>query len=297
VLKQISKAINDPSLIQTWLMAKLASSRCTNKLIENCKTAGFKKPCFLLSFDCDLDSDSTVVTAIHTQLMSRGIYPLYAVPGEILGSSATIYRDLAQDGSIFINHGFKRHAVPKNGIPSRIGSYFYENLSRSEWQKDIKLGHEAIADIIGQPPDTFRTPHFGSFESPRNLNDLWTFLASKSYSFSSSTRPLFGLRYGPFFNRFGVTEFPLSGCLSQPEQILDSWGLVGQTISGHDRLTGELQKYLSLMRSGHPVLLNIYMDPGDIADNPEIINTLGNFAPFSAKNFAEIAKPSLVRHP
>ena len=292
----MSKAINDPSLLQTWLMAKLASSRCTNKIIKNCKTAGFKKPNFILSFDCDLDSDSKVVTAIHTQLMSRGICPLYAVPGEILISSATIYRDLAHDGSIFINHGFRRHAVPKNGIPSRIGCYFYENLSPSEWQSDIKLGHEAIADVIGQPPDTFRTPHFGSFESPRNLNDLWTYLASKGYNFSSSTRPLFGLRYGPFFNRFGITEFPLSGCLSQPTQILDSWGLVGRTMSGCDRLIGELRKYLSLMRSGHPLLLNIYMDPGDIADNPEILDTLGRFASFSAKSFSELTKPNRARY-
>ncbi len=288
MLKQIAKAIKDPGLFQTWLMAKFASSLCKNKLINNCKTAGIRKPCFLLSFDCDLDSDSAVVTELHAQFASKGICPLYAVPGEILISSASVYQDLAREGATFINHGFKRHASPNAESPSRIGSYFYDELLPAEWQKDIKLGHEAIADIIGEPPTSFRTPHFGSFDSPGNLRTLWEFLAKNNYRFSSSTRPLFGLRYGPVFKRAGIMEFPLSGCLSQPEQILDSWGLLNHTPSSQGRLLTELQNYLSLMRSNHPLLLNIYMDPGDIVDKAEILKMLESFAPFSVRNFSEI---------
>lgn len=295
MLKQIVKAINNPGLPQTWLMAKLASPLCTNKLIRNCKAAGMKKPCFLLSFDCDLDSDSAVVTEIHTQLTSKGIYPIYAVPGEILIDSATIYQDLFDKGATFINHGFKRHADTNMGGPSRIGSYFYDALSASEWQRDIQLGHDAITDVLGEPPNTFRTPHFGTFDSLANLEALWEFLTKNNYRFSSSTRPLFGLKYGPFFKRAGIIEFPLSGCLSQPEQILDSWGLVNQTLSSPDRLIGELQKYLSLMQNNQPLLLNIYMDPGDIAGSPEILQVLGRFAPFSAKNFLEITQTNHSR--
>lgn len=285
---RFGKAVRDPGLVKTWVCAKMISGWGAERHVALSRSAGLQRSCFVLSFDCDTDRDSAVVGALHARLRSGGLSPLYAVAGEVLAAAGDVYRAIARDGAVFLNHGFRRHAGidPESG--SIVSTFFYDAVPPEEWQRDIRLGGEAVSDILGDRPTGFRTPHFGSFERPRDLRNLWSFLAQNGYAYSTSTRPLFGLRYGPFFKRSGIVEFPVSGCLGQPEQILDSWGLVRNGDSGSARLNAELAAYLELMKNGGPVLLNIYLDPADIAECDEVIDTLCKFAQFSVPSFQDV---------
>ena len=253
-----------------------------------CRHAGLQAPGFILSFDCDSDADSAVVGSVHARLRAAGLSPLYAVAGEVLAAAATTYRTIAGDGAVFLNHGFRRHAALDSDTGELTSTYFYGAAPTAEWQHDIQRGDEAIRDILGQTPDGFRTPHFASFERPGELRALWKYLKSLGYRYSSSTRPLFTLRHGPFFDRDGITEFPVSGCISQPGQIIDSWGIIRNGNGTPDRLIAELKAYLALMETGQPMFLNMYLDPADIAAHDEIFSILAAFAPYAAPDFATI---------
>lgn len=288
ILDRLGKAAADPGLARAWLYARLFPARGIERNIALSRRAGLRKPCFVLSFDCDTDLDSAVAPALHARLRASGLSPLYAVAGEVLEAGAASYRDICRDGAVFLNHGFRRHAAHDTATGAVTSTYFYNGDNVDDWQRDIRLGHDAVGDILGRQPDGFRTPHFASFERPQDLSRLWALLTEMKYRHSSSTRPLFALRHGPFFRRSGVVEFPVSGCISQPEQILDSWGIVRNGGGTPDRLLSELRAYRKHMETGQPVFLNIYMDPADIADQDEIIETLGSFAPFSVPDFATV---------
>jgi len=242
----------------------------------------------VLSFDCDTDADSAAAERLHPHLRAGGLSPLYAVAGEVLDSGATGYRAIADDGGVFLNHGFRRHAALDTNTGAVTSTYFYSAMDPDDWKRDIRRGHDAVNDILGQTPESFRTPHFASFERPADLATLWQYLSDIGYRHSSSTRPLFALRHGPFFSRAGIVEFPVSGCLSEPGQILDSWGLVRNGAGTTDRLRAELQAYLGLMQAGQPLLLNLYLDPADIEGDDAVITLLSRFAPYSAPGFTSV---------
>jgi len=288
MLDKLRKAVGDPGLAWAWAYTRMRPKQAVQRSVALARRAGLRKPHFVLSFDCDTDADSAVVGAMHAKLRSSGVSPLYAVAGEVLAAAADEYRAIARDGAVFLNHGFRRHAAIDSASGDVISTYFYGAVPTAEWKADIRHGDEAIGDILDQRPDGFRTPHFASFETPRDLSTLWQFLSELGYRFSSSTRPLFGLRYGPFFTRAGIVEFPVSGCLSEPGQILDSWGLIRNGGGTSQRLLDELQAYLSVMENGQPSLLNLYLDPADIAADEDVLELLARFAPFAAADFASI---------
>lgn len=285
---RLNKAAQDPGLAWAWAYSRLCPRAAARRGSALARRAGLRAPHFLLSFDCDTDADSAVALALHGRLRSGGLSPLYAVAGEVLDAASDTYKAIAEDGGIFLNHGFRRHAALDIETGDVTSTYFYGDVPADEWQTDVRRGDEAVRDILGQQPDGFRTPHFASFERPADLATLWQFLRQLGYSFSSSTRPLFGLRHGPFFARAGITEFPVSGCLSEPGQILDSWGLVRSGGGTTDRLQAELRAYLQLMQTGAPLLLNLYLDPGDVAGDDSVIALLTAFAPYSRGDFAAI---------
>jgi hypothetical protein len=288
MIDKLCKAARDPGLAWAWACSRWRPRQAMKRSAALARRAGLRQPHFVLSFDCDTDADSAVVAAMHARLRSGGLSPLYAVAGEVLDAAADEYRAISDDGAVFLNHGFRRHAAvdPESGAVT--STYFYGAVSAAEWQDDIRRGDQAIGDILGQRPDGFRTPHFASFESPRDLATLWQFLSELGYHYSSSTRPLFGLRHGPFFERAGIVEFPVSGCLSEPGQILDSWGLIRSGDGTSRRLLDELRAYLATMETGQPGLLNLYLDPADIAADEEVLAMLARFAPFAAKDFASV---------
>ena len=264
----------------TWALCRMHPGHYRSRLLALAAKSGIRRPGFVLSFDCDTDRDSAVVLSLHERLRGAGLHPLYAVAGEVLQSATDTYRSLARDGAEFLNHGYRRHAAIDAGSGDRISTYFYDAARRGEWQDDIRLGHSAVADVAGRTPDGFRTPHFGSFDGWPELNQLWHLLAGMGYRYSSSTRPVFAAAYGPVYRTAGIAEFPVSGCLDRPAQILDSWGLIAG--GGHDSagILSQLDAYLALMRQGLPLLLNMYLDPVDIAGRDDVIAALGRFAPY-----------------
>lgn len=278
--KRIRQAVENPHLALTWALCQIRPAHYCARLLATARSSGIRKPSFILSFDCDTDRDGPALEHLHPRLRSMGLHPLYAVPGEILFDAASTYRDIAADGAEFMNHGHRRHAAVDAVTGHVLSTYFYDPEAPHDWMNDIVLGHKAVTELTGQPPCGFRTPHFGSFESPRALNRLWQLLGQLGYIYSSSTRPLFAAMHGPVFHNHGVAEIPVSGCLDQPNQILDSWGLINNKPFGASFLIKQIRKYLDLMRSGEPILLNLYFDPADIAKNDELITLLGEFAPY-----------------
>lgn len=281
--KSIWKAAENPHLALTWALCQIWPTYYCARLLATAHASGIKKPSFILSFDCDTDRDGPALEQLHPRLRSMGLHPLYAVPGETLLGSASTYRDIAVDGAEFMNHGYRRHATVQPATGQVLSTYFYDPEKPRDWMNDITLGHRAVTELTGHRPSGFRTPHFGSFESPGALNKLWQLLAQLGYIYSSSTRPLFAAMHGPVFHNHGIAEIPVSGCLDQPNQILDSWGLLNNAPLGDLRLINQIRKYLDLMRSGEPILLNLYFDPADIAQNNELVSLLGEFAPYEVE--------------
>ncbi len=288
MIDKLVKAARDPGLAWAWSYSRWCPQRAVKRSAVLARRAGLRQPHFVLSFDCDTDADSAAVGAMHARLRSGGLSPLYAVAGEVLAAAAGEYRALADDGAVFLNHGFRRHAALEPGTGAVTSTYFYSAVSAAKWQDDIRQGDTAIGDILNQRPDGYRTPHFASFESPRELMTLWRFLSELGYRYSSSTRPLFALRHGPFFERAGIVEFPVSGCLSEPGQILDSWGLIRSGGGTSRHLLDELQAHLAAMETGQPGLLNIYLDPADVAEDEDVLTMLTRFAPFASDDFASV---------
>lgn len=288
MLEKLGKAARDPGLAWAWAYSRLRPRQAVWRGVALARRAGLRKPCFILSFDCDTDADSAVVGAMHEQLRADGLSPMYAVAGEVLAAAADDYRAIARDGAVFLNHGHRRHAAVNPDTGDVHSTFFYGDVPTGEWQDDIRRGHDALIDILGQRPDGFRAPHFASFESPDELTILWRFLKELGYRYSSSTRPLFGLRHGPVFQRDGIYEVPVSGCVHEPGQILDSWGLVRNGGGGTQRLRDELDSYLRLMQTGEPMLLNIYLDPADVAGDTDVLAALARFAAFSVADFATL---------
>jgi len=54
------------------------------------------------------------------------------------------------------------------------------------------------------------------------------------------------------------------------------------------RLLDELRAYLASMEADQPGLLNIYLDPADVAADEDVLAMLTRFAPYSAGDFASL---------
>lgn len=279
------RAIADPGQAVAWLAARLTPGRYLDRLVRQARRTGFCRPTFVLSLDCDTDRDTAVLAQLHARLRSAGVSPAYAAAGEVMLAAPDIYRDLARDGAELLNHGYRRHAAFDPSTGEVVSTLFYENMPPDEWRIDVRRGHDAVADIAGRPPRGFRAPHFGSLAASASLEALWSLLADMGYVYSSSTGPLTGWRHGPAFQGKGVLEIPLSGCLDQPAQIVDSWGLVRTGEDGSRPLVTALVRYQQVMQADVPLLLNMYLDPADIAEDDAVLSALATFAPFDRGGF------------
>lgn len=222
-LTEIFKAgLNNPVNFGLHALSKVAPAKLTQRYLSLCEQSGLKRPAFLLSFDCDTKKDIRVVRDVHNRLADIGVTPVYAVPGQLLEAGAEVYRDIADQGAEFINHGYFEHSHLSADEMIYESSYFYDELTPEKIREDILLGDKAVKDIIGTAPKGFRTPHFGTFQSKTDLAFLHDVLTELGYNFSTSTAPSAGIKWGPASKRFGLTEFPVTGCPSAPFRILDS---------------------------------------------------------------------------
>ena len=102
----------------------------------------------ILILDCDTDLDIEVVTQVYKNLVSKGINPILAVPGEMLEKGTKVYREIFNSGAEFINHGYIQHSVVDSQRTSYKSTYFYHDITEADVILDITRGHETFYKIF-----------------------------------------------------------------------------------------------------------------------------------------------------
>jgi hypothetical protein len=228
-----------------------------------CRRAGIDRLFLIVSFDCDTPEDLDVVETVCKRLERLGIPPVLAIPGALMRRYADTCQQLATTGVEFLNHGDVQHTVFDQGLGGYRSSYFYDQLSNDEIRQDIVGGDTAVREVTGHQAAGFRAPHFGTYQSPQQLRYLHSILRELGYVVSSSTMPLYGLRYGPVFNRFGLWEVPVAGMGSAPTSVLDSWSCFsapGRRLTPDDYVREGIALLGHLSQAGCGII-NCYADP------------------------------------
>lgn len=288
MLDKLLTLTKDPVLGMFVLRSKLSPGGLIDRLSRLTAEAGIAKPRFLLSFDCDTDLDIEVAERVHGELGRRGIRPVYAVPGELLERGRDAYRRIAATGAEFMNHGWAEHTRLDRATGVYDSFLFYDRQSRDWIGEDIRRGHATVLEVTGRAPQGFRTPHFGSFQKREELEFLHGALKKLGYAYSSSTVPFWGLRYGPVFDAFGLSEVPVSGTFERPLDILDTW--THKCLGEHGGEAGyarQCTRYRDYMAGGKPLLVNVYGDPSQVHDWPGFFDAVGQFAPWAVSSYAE----------
>ncbi len=229
------------------------------------RESGFSKLCLTVSFDCDTDEDIEAAASLDPWLRSIGIRSVYAVPGVQLQRGASIYREIAECGAEFINHGYLPHAEWKGD--RYYSQTFYDRMTAAEVEADIRRGDEVVTAIIGSKPLGFRAPHFGHFQERSQLLMQYRILKSLDYRYSTSTVPIFSFRHGPAWSEKGIMEIPLSGSFGMPANILDSWSYLDDPRTPNvSEVYGRLLMHTvdALLSMDVVGLLNIYVDPSHV---------------------------------
>lgn len=247
-------------------VARIAPEFQLKKLVQHARKLGLTRGRMVVSLDCDTPEDTKCVLEVDERLRDLGITPVYAVPGEILRQGASAYEVVLSRGGRFMNHGGRTHTF-WDERPGRYAScFFYDEMSRSEVEDDIRLGHSLLREVLGVSAEGFRTPHFGTFSSSSDLRFLHGVLARMGYKYSSSSLPWVGLRRGPVFrDETGLVEIPVSGRFSRPTTVLDSWSVWGspQPSLLENQFEIELDSF-RVLGGESPFILNIYADPSHI---------------------------------
>ena len=267
-------------LLLAKVMCRVFPGNYEKKIVKWGRWARLKEPTLLLSFDCDTSRDAKASLHVQRYLHQYGISASFAVPGQLLEANWSEYRRLLDIGARFVNHGYRCHAEVDESTGKPYSTFTYRDVPEDVWREDILLGHELLTKLTGQEPKVFRTPHFGEFNNPSQLEKLYQYLSVLGYRVSSSTTPVFGAVNGGVYSvASGLLELPLNGCLSKPAQLIDSWGFLSAPDAlGREMLIDELQKYVQLFDQNVPVLLNLYFDPADIVNEPEVLNVLSRLS-------------------
>lgn len=275
IISKIKIAASDPVFAGYAALSRLHPSGALTAYRAKAAQAGLDRLYLVLSFDCDTPEDIEVAWDVHERLLQLGICASYAIPGALLEEGADVYRRIGATGAEFLNHGGRSHTFFDTERGEYRSNFFYDQQPRDVLKRDIEEGDRIVTEVIGKKPAGYRTPHFGTFQRPDQLLFLHEVLRGLHYSYSTSTTPLAGLRYGPAFRRYGLMEFPVSGRGSDPLSILDSWGC----FRAPDRtLTAEDYRREALGMARHlasgPGVLNFYADPCHVADQPIFFETM-----------------------
>jgi hypothetical protein len=275
VFSKLKTAASDPVFAGYAALSRLYPSGTLASYRAKAARAGLDRLYLVLSFDCDTPEDIEVAWDVHQRLLQLGICASYAVPGALLEEGSGVYRRISATGAEFLNHGGRSHTYFDIQCGEYRSNFFYDQQPRDVLKRDIEEGDRIVTEIIGQKPVGYRTPHFGTFQRPDQLLFLHEVLRGLRYTYSTSTTPFAGLRYGPAFTRYGLMEFPVSGQGSNPLSILDSWGC----FRAPDKiLSAEDYKREALGMARHlasgPGILNFYADPCHVADQPIFFETM-----------------------
>jgi len=276
---KILSALKNPKQTSIKIQAKYAPERFYESYSSKCKNTGITEPLFILSFDCDTEKDITVAWDMHSQLMDMGIQSVYAVPGELLQKGEKTYKKILDSGSEFINHGYKDHTYFDQNLGYQRSCFFYDQQTKDIAENDIRRGHENLEKVLGVSAKGWRTPHFGTFEKPADLQFLHGILNDLNYNFSTSSKPHYGWSHGPIFNDYGLKEIPVTAMTKNPTAILDSWAFFeapDKIYDGSDYLN-EVQNLTNII-SNRPWLINLYADPLHIYDKPDFFKAMKHLA-------------------
>lgn len=238
-------------------------------------TLGFEKLYLVPSFDCDTDEDIPAAKKIHDWLLARGHRAVFAVPGAQLKAGEKIFRQMANQGAEFINHGAAAHAEWRGG--RYWSTTFYSEMSLDEVEADIRLGHKILEQVTGTPAQGFRAPHFGHYQDKHQLQHIYTILQSEGYVYASTTLPSAHKIFSPLHKTEGIVEFPVSGHYYSPLQVFDSWS---HLVSPYQPvITDEYSEKIvtsvgKLLDAGVHGILGYYSDPAHVAGNQSFFNAL-----------------------
>lgn len=276
MIEKMKKALADPLRVAYMAYEKLNPDGLRDRYAALAAHAGFDQLYFVLSFDCDTADDIRVVEDVHGRLADMGAKPVYAVPGELLQRGEKVYRRLAEAGAEFINHGYTEHTYFDQQQGVHASCFFYDQLSPATVEQDIVDGDACLKSLLGVTPRGFRAPHFGTFQKPAQLRFMHSVLQRLGYAFSTSTLPVYGLRFGPVFGDFGVLELPVSGMGSSPTTLLDSWGcfVAPGRRRGPEDYRNEGKRAAEVLSKGRVGLLNYYADPSHIHDQDVFFETV-----------------------
>ena len=88
--------------------------------------------------------------------------------------------------------------------------------------------------------------------------------------------------------RFALPEIPVSGTFDKPLDILDTW--THRFLGEHGGEAGYARQYLryrDYLRTGKPLLINVYGDPSQVYDWPGFFDAAAQLAPWSVSSYAE----------
>ena len=276
IAARLKAAANDPAAAAYGLRVRLDRGGLFARYGQLARGAGLDRVWLVLSFDCDTPQDADAVEAVHERLMSMGVRPVYAVPGDLLRAAHDVYGRIAATGAEFINHGDRMHTYVDERTGRWASSFFYDQQPRADIRKDILDADATVREVIGRRPAGFRTPHFGTFQAPDQLRWLHGVISELDYDFSTSTVPLWGFRHGPAFERFGCRELPVTGGVAAPLSILDTWSCFEapdrvRSPADYEAEAGAVAD--AYVQAGAGVL-NVYGDPSHIHDHEEFFRAV-----------------------
>jgi peptidoglycan/xylan/chitin deacetylase (PgdA/CDA1 family) len=246
-----------------------------------CAAAGVDQVYLNLTFDCDTDQDIAAARDLDVDLRRRGIRAGYAVPGVQLERGAETWQQIEKDGAEFLNHGWQAHAEYRDD--RYWPATFYNEMSEAAVLADIRRGHQTVIDVLGSAPEGFRAPHFGSFQSPEQLELLYGCLRPLGYRYGSTTIPSLGLARGPIVDANGIVELPTTGSYRYPTTLLDSWTyLTDRRNYVLDDQYFELfeDTLRRLTEARLPAILTYYADPAHVAGQQSFARALDAVARF-----------------
>ena len=236
---------------------------------QRSEQVGINELLVLLSYDSDTDEDAEASQALFAKLRALGIPATFAVPGVQLRKGSKIYRELLEQGATFINHGGAAHTEWREGRYWSVN--FYNQKSSEEVREDIREGHRIFEEVLGQPPNGFRAPHFGHFQDQAALALIHEeLLRLGSYRFCSSSLAPRTRSQGPVMQMNGLWEVPITGTYQWPTRIFDSYGHLASKTAR--KTTDEYaHAWIGSVRDFQtrriPALLNYYADPSHVAES------------------------------
>lgn len=275
IKNRTKKIISNPSMVYYYAESRNNKENMYQAYSEKSEVWGVDALYFAISFDCDTDKDIEVIGGIADRLQALNIDPVMAVPGELLKRGASEYKALLEQGAEFINHGYKTHSIKSETGYESVFDYY--NIPLEAVEEDILKGDLTIKEVLGVDPVGFRTPHFGNFQGRRQLKHLWTILRRLDYKYSSSTIPFFAYTNGACFERNGIMEIPVTGLISEPLRIFDSFLFFDNENNCFDgeRYAAEGIALADFWKQNVKTgLINIYVDPSQVYDSEGFFQVL-----------------------